>query len=109
MVDAKALEQLGRALDRRTVGDVATHVEMRKERVLLEYEPDSSALRRGMSIPRAGIEPRLRAERDNPALGRSRPATARSTLDLPAPEGPTSAMVSAPTSSATASRKVRRA
>ena len=53
MVDAKALEQFWDVPSiAGTVGDVATHVEMRKERVLLEYEPDSSALRRDVDSAR---------------------------------------------------------
>ena len=43
-----------------------------------------------------------------PRSGRSSPAIARSTLDFPAPDGPTSASVSRPSSSATERRKERR-
>ncbi len=48
-----------------------------------------------------------RSTRSARALGRTSPATARSTVVLPAPEGPTSATVSAPTASATSTSKLR--
>ena len=47
------------------------------------------------------------ASATRPRSGRRSPAIARSTLVLPAPEGPTSATVSRPTSSSSSSRKER--
>ena len=50
-----------------TEGDVAAHVEMREERVLLEYEPDPPPLR-GKSIPRVVSSQVSGAERDDPVI-----------------------------------------
>ena len=80
---------------------------MGKQRVLLKDEPDATPFRRQIDAALA-IEPGVAAEGDEPRSGRRSPATARSTLDLPAPEGPTSATVSAPIVSASARRKERR-
>ena len=64
----------------------------------------------GRSTRASRVEPHVVAERD-PARGRAvrRPATARSTVVLPAPDGPTRATVSAPTVRRTASSYDRRA
>ncbi len=64
--DPETLEQLVDALPS-AEGDVPAHVEVRKERVLLEDEPDRAALRRQVDAG-VRIEPRLRAERDPPPL-----------------------------------------
>ena len=62
----------------------------------------------GRSIP-ASVSSQARAPSAIlPRSGRSRPAIARSTLDFPAPDGPTSASVSRPSVAATESRKERR-
>ena len=61
-VDAKALEQLGNGSPiARAEGDVSAHVEVRKERVLLEDEPDPAPLGRHVDAA-CTVEPRLAAE-----------------------------------------------
>ena len=105
--DPEALEQLVDPLPA-AEGDVAADVEVREERVLLEDEPDRAALRRQVD-PRRGVEPGVRRRaRSRPRSGRSSPAIARSTLDFPAPDGPTSASVSRPSSRSSERRKERR-
>ena len=88
--------------------DVRPHAHVRKERVLLEHEPDATALRWYVDAARACRATSRPRSTTRPRSGRSSPAIARSTLVFPAPEGPTRATVSRPTSSATASRKARR-
>ena len=87
---------------------VRAHGHVREERVLLEDEADRAALGRQVDLG-LGVEPGAVAERDAPAVGRRRPAIARRTVVLPAPEGPTSATVSAPTLRLTPSSNERRA
>ena len=94
VADAEALEEL---VDPRAVAGaeahVPDHVEMREERVLLEQVADAAALGRDVDCPgrcRAGPSRR----RDRARLRLEQPATTRSVVVLPAPDGPTSASVS---------------
>ena len=89
------------------VADVLLHRHVREERVVLEHEADSAALGREVD-PGLAVEQHRAVELDPPALGRVRPEIARSTVVLPAPDGPTSATVSRPTARSTATRKARR-
>ena len=66
---------------------------MREERVLLEEVADPSVLGRDVVSP-LGVEQHGLADVTRPDSGRSRPATTRRVVVLPAPEGPTSASVS---------------
>ena len=76
-------------------GDVAAHGHVREQRVLLEDEAHRTPLGRQVDLRAASNHARSpRAMR--PRSGRRSPAMARRTVDLPAPEGPTSATVSAP-------------
>ena len=108
--DLEPLEQVvdgGPAAD--PEADVAEHVEMGEERVLLEQVADRPALRR-QGEPCLGVEPRAR-RRARPCRGRAGAArrSTRSTVVLPAPDGPTSATVApSATVSATEASKPRR-
>ena len=105
--DPEALEQLvhPRAA---AEGDVAADVEVREERVLLEDEPDRPPLGRQVDCRRRCRTRSAAPSVTFPRSGRSSPAIARSTLDFPAPDGPTSASVSRPSSSSSERRKERR-
>jgi hypothetical protein len=66
--DPQSLEQLGNDVAAtRSKGDVAAHVEMREQRVLLEHEPDTPSLGRKVDLPRS-VEPGLVAVRDHSLL-----------------------------------------
>ena len=69
--DPEAFEQLVDALPP-AEGDVAADIEVRKERVLLEDEPDRTALRRQIDT-RGGVEPGVRAERDSATVRPEQP------------------------------------
>ena len=79
--DPEALEQLVDALPA-AEGDVAAHVEVRKERVLLEDEPDRAALRRQVDAG-VRVEPRLGAQRDPPPLRPQQPGDRAQHARLP--------------------------
>ena len=84
MRDPKALQQVVDSLSA-SEGNVATHVEVREERVLLEDEPNRAALRRKVD-PGRGVKPNLRTEGDAAMLGPKQPrnrAAARSTSPPP--------------------------
>ena len=92
----------------RAEAHVREDVEMREERVLLEEVADTAPLRRDVDSS-VRVEPDAVGERDDAARGRSRPATTRSTVVFPAPDGPTSAVVApSPTVSWTEASKLRR-
>ncbi len=67
------------------------HAQVREERVVLEHEPDAPALRRQARCRGRRRTTSRRPTRSDPLRGLSSPATARSTVVLPAPDGPTSA------------------
>jgi hypothetical protein len=72
--DPEALEELGHGSPvTRAERDVASDVEVRKKRVLLEDEADSAPLGRHVD-PTSPVEPGLRAERDDAALGPEEPS-----------------------------------
>ena len=92
--DPEPLEQLvhGRAASG-AEADVREHVEVGEQRVLLEQVAHPATLRRHVDALAAC---RARCDRRAPrrrVRGRSSPATTRSTVVLPAPDGPTSAVV----------------
>ena len=88
--DAKALEVVVRSVTPRVL-DVLANRHVREERVLLEDEPDAPALRRQLARSPSNHTSSSTATR--PDCGRVSPATMRSTVVLPAPDGPTSATV----------------
>ena len=93
MADPEPLHQLGRAAAA-AEADVRLHRQVREERVLLEDEPDAAPVGSAQR-PAGRVEPGGAAERNAARVcGRSSPATTRSTVVLPAPDGPTSANVS---------------
>ena len=79
--DPEALEQLVDALAA-AEGDVATDVEVREERVLLEDEPDRAPLGRQIDAGVA-VEPELVAERDPPDVGPQQPGDRAQHARLP--------------------------
>ena len=96
VADAQALEQRGHVgVPAAAEGDVAAHRHVREQRVLLEDQADR-ALLGGRSIFAAASNHARSPRATRPRSGRRSPAMARRTVDLPAPEGPTSATVSAP-------------
>ena len=107
----------GTARAARATGDAATgaeahvreHVEMREQRVLLEEVADTRAAPAARRCP-ARVEPDAVAERDDADRGAAAgPATTRSTVVFPAPDGPTSAVVApSATVSWTDASKLRR-
>ncbi len=108
-VDAKALEELGNGSPiARAEGDVS-RVRRGAERA---RTPGRRARPRAARAARRcrvhGRATSRRRDLTNPRSGRRRPATVRRTLDFPAPDGPTSATVSAPTASVSSRRKARR-
>ena len=72
--------------------DVARDRQVREQRVVLEHQPDPAPL--GLHEPAARAGDLLAGDRTEPASGRSSPATSRSTVDLPQPEGPISVTIS---------------
>ena len=84
-------------------GDVLAHGHVRVERVALEHHRDV-ALARG-----AARSLRWPSMRTSPARGRSRPATRLSVVDLPQPDGPTSATSSPSATSRSTPRSARTA
>ena len=98
----------GRAGSPPAKDDVPLDGQVREQRVLLEARSRRRAPRAGGSIRRSlsNQTSPFAADRAR-ALGRASPAIARRTVVLPAPDGPTSATVSAPTSSATSTSKLR--
>ncbi len=107
--DPEALEQRSDVpCAPRAETDVAPNVEMREERVLLEEVADASVFRRDVD-PAVRVEKDELVERDDAFGGRSSPATTRSTVVFPAPDGPTSATVSPRSTVRSAdARKLRR-
>ena len=100
-----ARRQLARRV-RRTRRSPRT-LEVREERVVLEDEPDASgAPAAGRRRAPCRARSRRRARRGRVPGGGARRST-RSTLDLPAPDGPTSASVSAPTLERQLERRTR--
>ena len=94
---------LGQAPRRRAQrkGEVVVHGQVRIERVLLEHEGGVARRRRlGRDVAPADA-------RRVPASGRSRPATRRSVVVLPAPVGPSSTMNSPSAMSSDRSRTAR--
>ena len=74
----------------RAEADVLRDVEVWEERVLLEEVADAPPL--GRQVEAGGrVEPGVAVDGDRALARRSRPATTRSTVVLPAPDGPTSA------------------
>ena len=104
--DPEPLEVLVRRVLARVL-DVLPHGHVREEGVLLEDEPDPPALRCGARRRRSASKKTSSSTAMRPDSGRTSPATARRTVVLPAPDGPTSASVE-PTSRLSWSRKVRR-
>ena len=100
LVDARGDLGLRALADRQPEGDVLAHGHVLEGGVVLEDEADPALLRRA---PASGVARRAIATR--PASGASSPAMIRSSVDLPEPLGPSSA-VSEPsgTSSETSSR-----
>ena len=92
-VDVQALEQLVDAR-RAAVGDVLRTLMCGKSAYSWKTSPTDAVLRREVD-PRSLENQVLVAERDRAPRGSVSPAIARSTVDLPAPDGPTSATVSA--------------
>ena len=80
-----------RALRRRRSRTFASDVEVREERVLLEDVADAPPLRRQVDAALPCRARRRRRATTRPRRGRSSPATTRSTVVFPAPDGPTSA------------------
>ena len=91
--DPEPLQELGhRRVAPGAEAHVREHVEVREQRVLLEQVAHLAPLGRHVdALPR--VEPGALAERHDADRGRSSPATTRSTVVLPAPDGPTSAVV----------------
>ena len=92
--DPEALEQLHRVraprlalLAAQRVGDVLPAAQVREQGVVLEQVADAAPVGRA-DTPVAVSSHTSSPHRTTPSCGRSRPATARSTLVLPAPDGP---------------------
>ena len=103
----------GAALGARDVrepeGDVAPRVQVREQRVVLEQVAAVAALGRQVDPGARRSSQRRSPSATRPRSGRCRPAIARSTVLLPAPDGPTSArLVPGSTSSSTSSSNSRR-
>ena len=89
--EPEALEQRQRPLapvpPRQAVADVLPRAQVREQRVVLEHEAAAPLLGRQVDAARP-VEPDALAARHPPRPRRSRPAAIRSTLLLPAPDGP---------------------
>jgi hypothetical protein len=85
LVDARLDLVLGHLADLQAVGHVVEHAHVRVQRVVLEHHGDVALGRLQLVDHRPPME-------ISPPLTSSSPATMRSSVDLPQPEGPTMTM-----------------